>query len=87
MPTPSGVGFAQDPAKIIMHAQDPDLMRIVIHHKNAKVGACVGTAGAMLSGSKAPSQPRRALREHNAALPDRHLLPHARAPAAQIRTQ
>ena len=41
----------------------------------------------MLSGSKAPSQPRRALREHNAALPDRHLPPHARAPAAQICTQ
>jgi hypothetical protein len=37
-----------------------------------------------LSGSKAPSRPRRALREHNAALPDHHLPPHARALAAQI---
>ena len=43
--------------------------------------------GAVLSGSKAPSPLRRALREHNAALPDRHLPPHARAPAAQICAQ
>ena len=56
-------------------------------HMTAKVGACEGTAGAMLSGSKPPSPLRRALREHNAALPDRHLPPHARAPAAQICTQ
>eukprot|EP01046_Picozoa_sp_COSAG06_P019914 COSAG06_NODE_1436_length_9466_cov_4.920038_3_plen_313_part_00 len=35
------------------------------------------------SGSKTPSQPRRALCEHNAALPDHYLPPRVHAPAAR----
>jgi hypothetical protein len=53
-------------------------------HKNAKVGASEESPGARLSGSKGQPQPRRAVCEHNAALPDRHLPPRAPARTARV---